>query len=43
MYQKEYEQFVASMSYAAEDDQIEFEEAVKAFERIVCHLKNSGC
>jgi len=35
LYQKEYEQFVASMSYAAEEEQISFEEAVQALERMI--------
>ncbi len=35
LYQKEYEHFVASMSYAAEEEQISFEEAVQALERII--------
>lgn len=35
LYQKEYEQFVASMSYATEDELIGFEEAIQGLERIV--------
>lgn len=35
LYQKEYEQFVSSMSYAAEDELIGFEGAVQALERII--------
>lgn len=35
LYQKEYAQFVESMSYADENERISFEEAIKAFERIV--------
>lgn len=35
LYQKEYEQFVTSMSYASEDELINFEEAVQALERII--------
>lgn len=35
LYQKEYEQFVESMSYADEDELISFEEAVAALGRII--------
>ena len=35
LYQKEYEQFVASMSYAAEDELIGFEKALQALERSI--------
>lgn len=35
LYQKEYDQFVTNMSYAAEDELIKFEDAVKALERII--------
>ncbi len=35
LYQKEYEWYVGSMSYVAEDELIGFEEAVQALERIV--------
>lgn len=35
LYQKEYTQFVTSMSYAAEDELIGFEEALEALERII--------
>lgn len=35
LYSVEYQKFVASMSYAAEDEQISFDGAVQAFERIV--------
>ena len=35
LYQKEYEQFVTSMSYASEDELINFEEVVQALERII--------
>jgi len=35
LYQREYERFVASMSYAAEEELISFEEAVQALERII--------
>jgi hypothetical protein len=35
LYQKEYTQFVDSMSYADEDEQINFEDAVQALERII--------
>lgn len=38
LYQKEYEQFVASMSYAAEDELIGFKDAVQALERIISCL-----
>lgn len=34
LYQKEYKWYVESMSYAVDDEQIEFEEAVQALERI---------
>ena len=35
LYQKEYDQFVTSMSYATEDELITFENAVQALERII--------
>lgn len=35
LYQKEYEQFVQNMSYAAEEDLISFKGAVQALERII--------
>lgn len=35
LYKKEYEQYVASMSYAADDEQIRFCDAVQALERII--------
>lgn len=35
IYQKEYDQFVTSMSYAAEDELITFENAAQALERII--------
>lgn len=35
LYQKEYEQFVTSMSYATEDELISFEEAIQALGRII--------
>ncbi len=35
LYQKEYTQFVTSMSYATEDELIDFEEALEALERII--------
>lgn len=35
LYQKEYSQFVESMSYAPEDELISFEKAVQALERII--------
>ncbi len=35
LYQKEYDQFVASMSYAADQELISFEEAIQALERIM--------
>ncbi len=35
LYQKEYTQFVESMSYAAEDELIRFEKAIQALERII--------
>ena len=35
LYQKEYERFVTSMSYATEDELINFEEAVQALEKII--------
>ncbi len=34
-YQKEYDLFVSSMSYAAEDELISFENALRALERII--------
>ncbi len=41
-YQKEYEQFVASMSYAAEDELVSFEEAVVALGRIIAVYNDFG-
>lgn len=35
LYQKEYEQFVTSMSYASEEELISFEEAIQALKRII--------
>ncbi len=35
LYSKEYEQFVASMSYAADDEKIGFDDAVQALARII--------
>lgn len=34
LYQKEYEQFVASMSYAADDEQIHFGQAIKKLSQL---------
>ncbi|HEY7772712.1 MAG TPA: nucleotidyl transferase AbiEii/AbiGii toxin family protein, partial [Marinagarivorans sp.] len=34
LYQKEYEQFVASMSYAADDEQIDFDQAIEKLSQL---------
>jgi len=39
LYQKEYEQFVTSMSYATEDELISFKEAIQALGRIITVYK----
>lgn len=39
LYQKEYEQFVASMSYASDDEQIDFSQAIEKLSELHGYLK----